>query len=357
MNKPEKLLPDQAFRRSTMSDVADAVGVSVSTVSHVLNGTRFVSEDTSRKVQQAIRRLKFKTNPIARNLRSGRSRLIGIVINNIEKYLFVNVLRGIEKTANSLGYQLSLMDSAEQKNMEIKNVESLYLRGADGLIIAPTSYNCDYIKDLLPPNFPLVFVDRQPEKCIYDCVLLDNTEASYQATKHLLSRGYRKIGLISFNYHPTGKATGKDKTMLERVAGYKQALTEANIKVNPQLIGLAHGSSLVTSQLRNAETYTIMKHFLDLSVEAVLCGSSMAAIGAYTCLKDMAVKIPEDMGFISFDDDIWLSMISPQITVMAQPGEAMGAVAAARLFDRINGKELNQESLRLKAKLLLRESC
>jgi LacI family transcriptional regulator len=347
----------QSFRKPTMKDVAGVAGVSVSTVSHVLNMTRFVSEDTSRKVKKAIKHLKFKSNPIARNLRSGESRIIGLVVNNMEKYLFIDMARGIEKIANSQGYQMIMMDSMEQKNLEMKNIESLYLQGADGLIIAPTSFNCDYLDDILPPGFPLVFVDRQPENCHFDCVLLDNSDASYTATKYLISRGYRKIGFVSFNYHPTGKTTGKDKTMIERVAGYKQALIEADIKVNSKLIGLAHGSPLIVSKLRYAEPYTIMKQFLDESVEAVLCGGGTAAIGAYTCLTDLSVKIPEEISFISFDDDLWFSMVNPRITALAQPGEAMGRAAAIRIVERIHGKKLDLESIWFKAELMQRDSC
>jgi LacI family transcriptional regulator len=100
-----------------------------------------------------------------------------------------------------------------------------------------------------------------------------------------------------------------------------------------------------------------MKQFLDESVEAVFCGGSTAAIGAYTCLMDKSVKIPEEISFISLDDDLWFSMVNPRITTLAQPGEAMGKAAATRIIERIHGKKLALESIRFKAKLIQRDSC
>jgi DNA-binding LacI/PurR family transcriptional regulator len=235
----------------------------------------------------------------------------------------------------------------------MKNIETLYLRGVDGLIIAPTIAEYDYLKNILPPDFPLVFVDRQPEYRPLDCVLLDNAEAGYTATRHLIGQGNGKIGFISFHY---GRG-GIDNTIAERLDGYKQALAEAKIEADPRYIKVIPGSPSTVSELRHAETYSAMKQMIDSSVQAVLCGNGLAAIGAYTCLKDLAVKIPEEMRIITFDDDLWLSMVTPQISAIAQPGESMGIAAATRLLERIHGEDSPREFLRLRAEMILRESC
>lgn len=340
----------QTYRKPTMKDVAEKAGVSITTVSHVVNGTRFVSADITAKVEIAIDKLKFKVNPIARNLRSGKSHMIGFVVSNLENSFYVNIARGIEKTINAQGYQLILIDSEEKKRKEIKNVESLYLRGVDGIIIAPTNTDCSYLDSLLPPRFPLVFVDRQPSNFPADCLLLNNAAAGYEAIKYLIGKGHTRIGFISFLFGDV------DKTIMERLEGYRQAFREAGLAINEDYIKVVHGSSVAVTQLRHAEPYEIMKTLHKLHIEAVLCGNSLSAIGAFTYLKDTTVSIPKDIALITFDDDLWLSMTTPQITAVVQPAEAMGAMAAGRLIKRIQGKKLPYKALRLNADIIFRGS-
>jgi LacI family transcriptional regulator len=340
-------------RKPTMRDVAKAAGLSISTVSHVLNGTRFVSADSTARVEEAIRTLKFKANPIARSLKSGKSRLIAFVVSNIENYFCVNMARGIEKVMHSRGYQMVLIDSAEQKETEMRNIESLSMGNAEGIIMVPTKIDCGYLGDLLPPDFPLVFVDRQPSNYPADCVLLHNEEAGYEATRHLFARGYTRIGFIALHFGESAV----DKTIAERIEGYKKAYREAGLELNPAYIQAIPSGSSALSELRYAESYHRMKRLLGSSIQAVLCGNSLAAIGAFTCLREMSIRIPEDLGFITFDDDLWLSMTTPRITAIVQPAESMGTVAAQRLLKRIQGEPLVHGSFRLKAEIIFRESC
>jgi LacI family transcriptional regulator len=341
------------FRKPTMKDVAEAAGVSITTVSHVLNETRFVSPEVTNKVKNAVESLNFRANPIARNLRSGESRIIGFVVSNLEHYFYVNIAKGIEKTINSLGYQLVLIDSAENKDAEIKNIESLYLRGTDGIVIAPTTTDCGYLKNIVPPDFPLVFVDRQPVSYQADCVLLNNSGAAYEATRYLLHKGYIKIGFVSFHFGETEI----DPTIMERIEGYKQAYRDAGLAIEDSLIRAIPGGSSTPAELLRAEPYTIMKEFLGSSVRAVLCGNSLAAVGVFTCLKEASVEIPGDVALITFDDDLWLSMTTPRISAVAQPAESIGSTAARQLLSRIQSKPGGYETLRLDAEIIFRESC
>lgn len=340
-------------KKPTMKDVAEIAGVSVSTVSHVLNGTRFVSPDVTFKVKNAIQELKFKANPVARNLRSGKSKLIGFVVSNLENYFYVRIAKGIERVINSLGYHLMLIDSAESKKNEIENVESLYMRGVDGIIVVPTTTDCGYLKTIIPPEFPMVFIDRRPSNYEADSVLLFNAEAAHDAAKHLLNKGHTDVGFVSFHF---GEAE-IDDTMLERIEGYKTAHEEAGMRVNPDYIQVVPGIPSAIHELRHAESYRITEHLLNTPVKAIVCGNSLAAIGVFTCLKDKSVRIPEDMALITFDDDLWLSMSTPRITAVAQPAESLGSVAVKRLMKRIQGKQLPYECLRLKAEIILRGSC
>ncbi|MDR3336814.1 MAG: LacI family transcriptional regulator [Treponema sp.] len=339
-------------KRPTMKDVAQQAGVSITSVSHMLNGTRFVSEDVTSRIDQAIRTLNFRPNPIARNLRSGKSKLIGFMVSNMENYFYVNIAKGIEKTLSAYGYRLVLIDSAENKKNEIDNVESLYLRGVDGLIIAPTDPNCEYLRNILRPGFPVVFVDRQPVNYNGDTILLANSDAAYTATNYFISKGCRSIGFLTLYYG----GTTIDKTMQERIDGYKKALHDANIPEDDNCIKAVPGISAAANELQYTESYKMMEQLLQIPVRAVLCGNSLAAIGAYSLLRDKKIRIPEEVSLITFDDDIWLKLTTPRISSVVQPMESFGVLAARRLMTRLEGKDLPYECFRLKAEMVLRES-
>jgi LacI family transcriptional regulator len=333
--------------------VAEASGVSITTVSHVINETRYVSPDVTGKVKNAVESLNFKTNPIARNLRSGKSRIIGFVVSNLEHYFYVNIARGIKRAVNSLGYQLILIDSAENKDIETRNIESLYLQGTDGIVIAPTTTDCGYLKDIVSPDFPLVFVDRQPVSYQADCVLLNNAGAGYAATRHLLHKGYTRIGFISFHFGEKDI----DPTIMERIEGYKRAYRETGLTVDENLIQAVPGGSFSPAELLRAEPYALIQNMLSSPVQAVLCGNSLAAIGVYQYLKNASIAIPARVALITFDDDLWLSMTTPRISAVAQPAESIGFTAAKQLLKRIQAKAGAYKILRLDAELIFREFC
>lgn len=351
-NEDKQAVINETSKIPTMKDVARKAGVSVTSVSHALNGTRFVSEDVSNRVEQAVKDLNFKPNPIARNLRSGKSKLVGFIVCNIESYFYINIAKGIEKTLNNYGYRLLLADAAENKKREIDNVESLYLQRTDGLIIAPTYPDFEYLKKIVRPGYPVVFVDRPPVNYNADTILLSNAEAAYTATKYLISKNYKNIGFVTFHFGEKGI----DKTMQERIDGYIMALREAGIPVSENNIKFALGSPVGPNELQYAESYKMMEQLMQIPVRAVLCGNSLAAIGAYSYLKENKIRIPEDVSIITFDDDVWLKLTTPRITSMAQPSEALGVLAAQRLLSRIDGKEMPCECFRLKAEMILRES-
>jgi LacI family transcriptional regulator len=336
-----------------MKDVAEAAGVSVATVSHVLNNTRFVSTEVTSKVESAIRYLHFKANPIARNLRSGKSRLIGFVVSNMENPFYVDVAKGIEKTINKHGYRLLLVDSAERNENEKKNIESLYLRGIDGIIIAPTISDYAYLSEILPDKYPLVFVDRRPiNYTATDAVLLENQGAAEKAAQYLLEKGFTRIGFVSFHYG----GDGTDETIMERVNGFKKAFEKAGLIPNENLIRVVPNVYLDRHELIHAETYEITKQLLGLNVQAIICGNDLSAIGVFHCLRETGVRIPEDVCLITFDNALWLSMTSPQITAIAQPSEVFGAFAAKQLLKRIQGRHEAYRIMRLNAEIIFRGS-
>ena len=343
----------KAGKQPTVKDVATLAKVSLATVSHVINKTRFVSDETIVKVENAIKILGYKANPIARNLRSGKSRLIGYVVSNIECYFYLDMATGIEKITNSQGYQLLLMDSKDSKQREIRHIESLLLRGIDGIIIAPTTTDYGFLNDLLPKGFPVVFLDRQPLNYQADYVLLNNTLASFSATKYLLQKGYTRIAYITYHYGEHDI----DNTTEERILGFKEACLEAGVALDLSLIQAVPGNAYTRRKLIGGETYHIMKQLLEKKIQAVICGNSFAAVGTVSCLNDAGIRMPDDIALITYDDDLWMSMTSPKLSSIVQPAEAMGSQAAERILKRLREKDVLFDSFRLDANIVYRGSC
>ena len=302
----------------TVKEVAALAEVSLATVSHVINKTRFVSDETIAKVENAIKILDYKPNQIARNLSSGESQLIGYVVSNIKCYFYLDVAAGIEKTLDGTGKQLLLMDSRDSKEREIRNIKSLLLRGVDGIIIAPTTTDYSFLKELLPEGFPAVFLDRQPLGYEADYVLLNNKAASFKAASHLLQKGYTKIAYITYHY-----GEGRiDDTTEERILGFKEAFREADIPLDPSLIEAIPGGAYTQHMLIEGGAYHAMKRILERPfgkrVQAVVCGNGFAAAGVVNCLNNAGVKILEDIALITYDDELWMSMTKPKISSIIQ---------------------------------------
>lgn len=339
-------------RYPTMKDVAEEAGVAVSTVSHVVNQSAFVSEATTARVEEAIRRLGFRTNLVARNLRSGRSHVIGFVVSNLSSYFYIRIARGIERVAKPHGYKVVIVESQETTETEIENIESLFDRNVDGVILVPTCPSCDHLKKVIDTGYPIVFIDRQPEGFEADTILLANDDAAYRATRHLIQHGHTEIAFVGFHFGHDEV----DTTMTERIDGYRRAHREAGLPVKPDYIQVTAGGPALVHELRHAESYRMTERLLDSPVSAILCGNNLASIGVFSCLKDRDVRIPEQVALITFDDDLWLSLSTPGITAVAQPAELMGAAAAEHLLRRIEGDTGKPEFVRLKAELITRES-
>jgi LacI family transcriptional regulator len=211
--------------------VARSAGVSVATVSHVLNGTRFVRDDTKERVLRAVGELGYVSNPVARSLRTGRSSTIGLVMSAVMNPYFNDVVTSIEKAAVANGYSLLLADHRDEQELEYRSVLNLCGRKVDGLLLQPSGdpgRSLDFIRS---QNVPAVFVDRFPPEYgvgTFDFVGTENVDATISVVRHLIEHGHRRIGMVS------GQAGSS--TTSERVAGYEAALAEAGIALDLGLI-------------------------------------------------------------------------------------------------------------------------
>lgn len=314
--------------KATIKEVARLANVSVATVSNVLNQTKRVAPETAKRVEEAVKKLNYQINPLARNFRKGESKLIGFVVCDLSNYFFQDIALGLEKRLSRYGYRPILIDSKEDKLTEIENVRNLLAGSIDALVIAPSTEDCSYLNLMLEQNpVPVVFVDRKPLGYESDLVLSSNEQGAYDAVMHLISKGHTQIAFIGSRY---------DSTMVERAAGYKRALVEAGLPVNANYIRYGEGLALPYKELRYGSIY---QHTLDLvtnyPVTALFVGNNMATIGAYACLTERKIRIPEDLAFITFDDSFWLTLTNPTISAVAQQPEMIGDIAGKMIYQRL----------------------
>ena len=328
---------------STARDIAKKAGVSTSTVSHVLNGTRWVSPDLRERVLTAAASLDYEPDALARSLRVRRSYSIGLVISDIGNPFFTSVVRGVEDVAQARGYAIILCNSDEDPAKEEAYLRLLTGRRIDGLILAPSGVRHPYLDRLAQAGFPLVFLDREVDELPMAAVVLDNKRAARDAVQHLLSLGHRRIGMIG------GRPA--ISTTVERLAGYASALESAGIPVDPALI--ASGSSRIPEARRAVDGLLAVHR----APTAVLVGNNLMTIGAVAGIQARGLAIPDDISVAGIDDSPWASVFHPRLTAVAQPTYDLGRSAAELVLSRVGG-EADSATRRvvLQGQLQVRES-
>jgi len=340
--------------KSSIKEVAHLAGVSVATVSYVLNGTKRVRPETEKRVMDAVHKLNYQINPLARNFRKGESKLIGFVVCDLSNSFFQDIALGLEKRIARYGYRPILIDSKENKKVEMENVRNLLASSVDGLIIAPTTEDCSYLELMLANHkIPVAFVDRRPIGYESDLVLSTNEEGAYKAVKLLISKGHRKIAFVGSRH---------DSTMGERAEGYRKALRDEGLPVNANYIRFGDNLSLTQKELRHGAIY---RHTLDLienhHITALLSGNNLATAGAFSYIVEQQVKVPDDLAFITFDDSFWLTMTTPSLSAVAQDPDMIGDIAGKMIYDRLVASRREEEHpyqmVRVPTQLIIRGSC
>ncbi len=339
--------------KSTIKEVAHLAGVSIATVSYVLNGTKKVRSETEQKVMDAVTKLNYHVNPLARNLRKGESKLIGFVVSDLSNNFFQEIALGLENQLTKVGYRLIIMNSKEQKEIEIENVKNLIAGAADALVIAPTTPDCSYLRFLLDNNpIPVIFVDRRPEGFESDVVLATNEQGAYDAVKALTDKGHTNIAFFG---------SRQDSTMMERLDGYKKALEEAGVSFNANFIRFGNFDSVSQRSLRHGVMYhQAMDLLSNYDITAIFSGNNLATLGVFSYIKEANIQVPKDVSFITFDDSSWLTMTTPTLAAIAQNPEKMGRVAAKLVLERIvepvSTEKKSYQIVRISTQLILRGS-
>ena len=327
----------------TIADVAHRAGVSVSTVSHVVNGTRKVAPGTAHAVQAVIDAVGYRPNVLARSLKTASSRSVGIAISAIANPYFSDIICAVEAECARLGMMVFLSDTQDDPQRELAVVTAFDQRRVDGVILAPSADpERRALAYLRAARLPCVLVDRTPDPS-FDQVGVNNREAMRALVAHVAGFGHRRIGYVGG--HP-GFAT-----TLERIEGYRAGLQLAGVSFDP--------SYLVTGSATTASASEATSALLSLAdpPTAIVAGNNMATIGAVRAIRSRGLQVPADVSVVGFDDFEWADCFEPRLTLVAQPCEEIGKRAASLLIERIANPSGAPQSVRLDARLIIRDSC
>ena len=327
----------------TMREVAKRAGVSVTTVSHVINHTRFVSEGVVERVEKAIEVLDYRPDQLARSLRKGKSETIGVIVSDIVNPFFPQVVRGIEDSSRENGYNIMLCNTDEDPSEEKRYIALLMTKRVDGFIIAPSTEGAKTVSPLIQKSLPLVIIDRRFDELEVDQVFSDSIDGGYKATKHLIGLGHKKIGIILEIFGI--------RSFDDRLAGWEKALREAGIRIDETLIKQAgleiEGAFEATKELLTCEK----------GVSAIFSANNLMTSGVLRYLKEKKIECPSQISLVGFDDLEWAASVNPSLTSVAQQPYEMGYKAAELLFERIKGCALGPQRVQLETFLRIRESC
>ncbi|MFS0783984.1 LacI family DNA-binding transcriptional regulator [Bacillus sp. 1P06AnD] len=319
----------QKSSKPSMKDVAVRSGVSTATVSHVINGTRYVSEEVSKKVHEAMRELNYFPNSIARSLRSKQSYLVGLIIpvkaySDMANLFFMTVAQGVESILTKNGYKMILCNSYEDLQVERELIQMFNAQLVDGVILAPVAKEFEQISDVVTEQYPIVLIDRNIRSFQGDCVRADQFKGSSEAIRHLLQKGHTSIGFIS--------SKNDISSSQERFEGYCWALQEAGFESVERLIK--------TGDVTFEEGYRLASELVESKqVTALFIANNTMTAGALSYLQEKGMAIPDQIAVIGFDDYEVLRVLNPPLTTVRQPAYGMGQKAAQVLLDRIRSTE------------------
>jgi LacI family transcriptional regulator len=329
---------------ATIVDVARLAGVSTSTVSHVVNGTRPVGEDTAQRVLAAIQKTGYRQDTLARSLRRSRTDSVGLVVSNVAQPAFAEMVRGVEHEAAAAGYTLLLANSGEDRERERTSLAALTARRVDGLIIAPAAHSSARdLQEIRRAGTPVVLMDRT-SNLRTDMVGVENVLPMRDLVLHLLDHGHTRVALAAGDLAVS--------TIAERHQGYLDALAEAKIKVNDAYILTGSGLS--------EESRADVRRLLDLRhpPTAVVATSTETAAGVLEAASDLGLSTPRDFAFGTFDGFAHSDLFEPRITTVTQPAYDIGVTAMQLLLRRLSGGAVTRnKTVRLKPDIAYRDSC
>ncbi len=316
----------------------------MATAARALGGYGYASESARERVARAASALDYHPNAIARSMIKGRTNTLGVIVSDNANPFFAAVVRGIEDVVLAQGYAIILCNADEDPTKEAMYVRTIRQKRVDGLIISPSGGGVELLRGLLSGGIPVVQVDRHHGGLKADAALIDNRAGVRAAVEHLIRLGHRRIGIIS---GPRRLFTGR-----ERLEAFLDALRRARIRPNERWI--------LEGTFKAHSGYEMAGQILRLRrrPSALFVANNLMTIGALLRLKEEGIAIPKEMAVVGFDDMDWAPVLTPPLTAVAQPGYALGTVAAQLLLRRLAAQRGGPpQTVVLQPQLVVRESC
>ena len=328
---------------TSIKDVAREAGVSIATVSRVLNDIDVVSEDTKKKVLDAIKKLGYRPNIVARSLKTQRTKTVGILVPDISSGFYPEIVRGAEDVANIYDYNVILCNSDFDYDKEKDYLRVLKEKMVDGVIYMSSCLEEETLDIINELDLKTVLAESRDKEGRLPSVIIDNVEAAYNATKSLIDKGLKNIAFVGFN-------KGSVNAWGDRQVGYEKALEENGLKVDEDLEFF--------KDLKVKSGYKAVEKFIESGkkFDGVVCSSDEIAMGVINALREKGIRVPEDVSVIGFNDNAVASYFYPKITTVKQPSYDMGSVAMRMLIKMLNNKPLEQDQYVLDYKIINRES-
>lgn len=327
---------------ATMKQVAEKARVSTTTVSHVINNTRVVSEDARERVLAVINELRYIPSAVARSLKNDKTHTLGMMIPNNSNPYFAEIIQGIEDESFKLGYNIILCNSYDDPKKQAAYTRVLMEKRIDGLILVSSGSDEELNQLLNDEGIPKVLVDREVPGLIADFIEADHEQGGYLATKYLIDLGHRNIACVA----------GPQNLLLssDRVHGYRRALQEAGIPLRDEF--------LTYSDFTSEGGFNAMQQLLALPQRpsAIFLSNDLMAIGGLCAAQQAGVRIPEQLSIMGYDDIALASFSTPRLTTIAQPKYEIGVLTAQVMVARIRNAELPWRREMLQTKLVVRQS-
>ncbi len=325
----------------TIYQVAERAGVSLSTVSRVLNGKASVNKVLKERVEKAVKELNYRPNSVARSLANNRTDSVGVLVPELNAPFFGDLMQAVESTLRAADKHVIISVGRNCLETEKDAVEFLISRNCDALIMHAEALSDEYLLELNQSKLPVALVNRQVEGLPEACTSLDNEKGGYLATRHLLELGHKDIAYIS---GPTDKC---DASL--RLEGHRRALSEAGLPINPQLIFNGDYSE------EDGKIGLLELMARDVPFTALVCANDWMASGAISCARDLGMSLPHDLSVVGFDDVVFAHHVFPRLTTVSNPIAEMAEMSAKYILNKVYG-QANNVQLYFEPSLVVRES-
>lgn len=330
------------MKASTAKDVAKRAGVSIATVSRVINNLESVSPEIRDRVLQAIKVLGYRPSRAAQLLRAKRGHVLGLIISDIQNPFFTAVARGIEDVAYQHGYSLVLCNTDEDVEKERLYLDVMRAEAVAGVLLATTLPDDSSARYLLSNGIPVVAIDRDLNDPDVDSVMVDSVHGAVEAVSHLIDLGHRRIGLIN--------GPARIVTLRQRCDGFKLAHERHGLTASPEL--MRFGSPNQAGGY--ACTHELLQQHPDIT--ALFSANNLLALGTLAAIQERGLKIPDDISVVCFSDMSWSALLNPPLTAIAQPDYELGQKAAALLLERFDQPDKRVSHVQLDLRLVIRAS-